>query len=274
MAKYVDGYQPPEPTSAWIIGNGFDLNIGVKSAYKDFLASTEFESIANNNSLCTHLSQVNAESNWIDIESEIAKYASSPRQVVDKAEFTALKDALTNYIAALEYDPHKHCAAAELIQNKLNKNCIVYNFNYTNCFAKLAENRHPLALGQRLIHPHGSAKGGDIVFGIGDSHSINPGQGFLYKASHKGLKTKHLINHLRNCKEIVIFGHSLGEMDHMYFQLLFDNLYENTENIRTLHFYPYKETGHELLHEQLMSISRRRLSAIKSIHNFEFHELT
>jgi len=54
-----------------IIGNGFDLNLGRKTSYKDFIQSDQFkELIQSKNSLCIDLNNQLQERNWVDIEME------------------------------------------------------------------------------------------------------------------------------------------------------------------------------------------------------------
>ncbi|ALU75278.1 hypothetical protein F7642_10905 [Tenacibaculum finnmarkense genomovar ulcerans] len=55
-----------------IIGNGFDLSIGLKTSYSDFIKSIEFqELLKNENLLAKHLNGIHTLQNWIDIENEL-----------------------------------------------------------------------------------------------------------------------------------------------------------------------------------------------------------
>ena len=64
-----------------IIGNGFDLNLGLKTSYADFIGSSFFQELANgNNHLAFFLSEMfkfNSKQNqlWIDIEHELKTYS-------------------------------------------------------------------------------------------------------------------------------------------------------------------------------------------------------
>lgn len=61
----------------FIIGNGFDLNLGLDTSYKDFIESSFFTRNLGENglSLFNHLNEV-SKSNWIDIEKELAIYSN------------------------------------------------------------------------------------------------------------------------------------------------------------------------------------------------------
>lgn len=55
-----------------IIGNGFDLNLGLKSGYQDYIKSAYFESlISKRNYLAMYLKKQNNLQRWIDIENEL-----------------------------------------------------------------------------------------------------------------------------------------------------------------------------------------------------------
>ena len=64
--------------SALIIGNGFDLSLGLSTSYMDFVNSDEFQILLNmQNQLAIYL-KVNAElQNWIDIENELKLYSKN-----------------------------------------------------------------------------------------------------------------------------------------------------------------------------------------------------
>lgn len=69
--------------SALIIGNGFDLSLGLSTSYMDFVNSDEFQILLNmQNQLAIYL-KVNAElQNWIDIENELKLYESYLQPIV------------------------------------------------------------------------------------------------------------------------------------------------------------------------------------------------
>ena len=90
-----------------IIGNGFDLNLGLKTGYCDFIKSDYFKKeVNNNNQLCKYLLNQQELYNWIDIENELKKYStktdSQPKQV--KQDFKNLSASLIDYLSSLPYD--------------------------------------------------------------------------------------------------------------------------------------------------------------------------
>ena len=100
---------------AFIIGNGFDIDMGLPSRYSDFADSPEFHDLAHRmynmyyeeereNSLVLQIQQASYDSNWFDIEEEIHKFVKShpnnSQQEIEeiKWEFDLIKEGLANYL--------------------------------------------------------------------------------------------------------------------------------------------------------------------------------
>ena len=59
-----------------IIGNGFDLSLGLKTSYKDFIESDSFTLLLKKeNSLTIYLNGKQEINNWVDIEKELTEYS-------------------------------------------------------------------------------------------------------------------------------------------------------------------------------------------------------
>ena len=86
-----------------VIGNGFDLSLGLKTSYKDFIQSNYFSLLVkNNNSLALYLNEKQEINNWVDIEKELTEYS---KQIQDdkskvKNDFKELKNALIERLVA------------------------------------------------------------------------------------------------------------------------------------------------------------------------------
>lgn len=60
--------------TVFVVGNGFDLNLGLKTSYKDFMKSHWFSDIKNN-FLVDYLRERQSLNLWIDIENELSEYS-------------------------------------------------------------------------------------------------------------------------------------------------------------------------------------------------------
>lgn len=80
-----------------IIGNGFDLSLGLPTSYSHFIKSEYFIHLLSSNKLCRYLADTYERCNWVDIEASLKEYAEkteSPKMFF--SDYTALKKSLIN----------------------------------------------------------------------------------------------------------------------------------------------------------------------------------
>jgi hypothetical protein len=86
-----------------IIGNGFDLGLGLKTGYNDFLGSEEFkELIQGGNILSIELSRQKNLHGWVDVESYLGVMGKNGGWSNCEAEYDALRECLQKYMALPE----------------------------------------------------------------------------------------------------------------------------------------------------------------------------
>ena len=204
--------------SALIIGNGFDLSLGLSTSYMDFVNSDEFQILLNmQNQLAIYL-KVNAElQNWIDIENELKLYSKNEDNAKFKTEYEALCKQLVVYINNIDYSSiNKNSKAYEVLTNlSSTKNNIILDFNYT-ASTRLILKQCGLSdedIDNRLIKVHGEASNNDIIFGVEDNAGIKKEHVFLRKAYNIKYKALNFSELYDRIKSVAIFGHSLGETD-------------------------------------------------------------
>ena len=174
---------------AIIIGNGFDLDLGLPSQYSQFIESDEWKMIEStinlstnkdyrSHSLLYHLHEANINKDWFDIENEIKQFIHDhPKCTQDevdsiKFEFDILKKALKEYLIRvsseckmdLEEYPYK------FIEKLVNchKKIVVYNFNYTNPVAFLPTQVFCPPFLHNQISIHGNLEKNDIILGCNE----------------------------------------------------------------------------------------------------------
>lgn len=261
-----------------IIGNGFDLNLGLKTRYNDFLQSEDFEQIHRHNSFFSHLMLQKKLRNWIDIEIELKSYANSFVDVNFENDYQRLCQALINYIDKVDYNQiNKASHAYKLVEELLNTNFLIFDFNYTNSISHIGEELgfNLKDLESRIIKIHGSAKEGKIIFGVEDNAKIQPHHIFLKKSYPQHFKATSLNNHLTSANQIYIFGHSLGETDHTYFKQFFATASEEgiIKQNRTIKLFFYDQTAYRDLHIQLDSLTNNGLMGLKQENSFQSIEV-
>ena len=214
----------------FIIGNGFDLDLGWKVRYSDFALSEFWPKYAPVNSIVSYLERQCCINQWFDLEAELGKYASgnlssnNQQQWISdtKSYFWELVHKFGLFLRdAIKQDIKTDCIAARVFAEILNNGNFssIYSFNYTDLY-EIASNLQ-LRKGFKYEHVHGSLKDNNIIIGAPEDADLKDGFEFLYKTFNEHYHSSRLIYDLREAKEIVFFGHSLGPTDYHYFRSLF-----------------------------------------------------
>lgn len=268
-----------------IIGNGFDLNLGLPTSYGNFVESEQFnDMVARGNKLAIHLRSKYELQNWIDIENELKSYSMENDDSSFKFNYELLTYALINYLEKLDYTLIKHSSAAYRIIESISKafdRYTILDYNYTESIATILRNQFVdlESIKQNLIKVHGEASKGDIIFGVEDDARIKPEHVFLRKAYPRHYKALNFKSIFEKAKRIIFFGHSLGETDHTYFQSLFTNccqdgsIYHDKCFNKTFEFIYYKEDGYHKLMQQLDELTYHKLTAFKQFNTVRFFDV-
>lgn len=273
------------PLSVLIIGNGFDLDLGMHTSYRSFADSIywPFNSLTHSCELGSYLNIQKNKENWFDLEMELAKYAqSTPLKPLldeetlrqDQKGFNVLVFRLKEYLRSelQKYQKNAHdCKAKEILTEfSRKKNYFIHSFNYTDIKSisdvlKIHLNSH------RIEYIHGSLKNSDIILGAGDNNLLPDKFDWLYKTSNNNYSANNLADSLANADEICIFGHSLGENDFDYFKPFFQRIsqhmdltYHNPETDKRLKLtiYTKDEESEIALKRQLRKLTDNHLQGI------------
>ena len=116
-----------------IIGNGFDLNLGFKTAYTDFVRSEFFQNLVKSgNQLSSHLFARHNLKNWIDIEEELIQYSKISLQPVTlesiEKEYIDLCKSLISYLKSIQIlNIDKTSHSYKLFEGLKNENFLILN---------------------------------------------------------------------------------------------------------------------------------------------------
>lgn len=79
---------------------------------------------------------------------------------------------------------------------------------------------------------------------------------------------------MKLCKNLIIFGHSLGETDHMYFESFFKETSLRAKNEkRNIFIFYYGEVSYEGIAAQLDILTNKNISGFRINNNVEFIDL-
>lgn len=247
---------------AIIIGNGFDLDMGLPSKYSDFIESPEWKAVVKrvesflfienyrNHSLIAQLQSASIDSKWFDIEEEIHQFvaahtentAQEIREI--KWEFGLIREGLAKYLKRISQNQleEERRLSFELLyqlQNCPLRISEIY-FNYTNPAEFMPK---PMYYEHcTFTYVHGSLQKNDIVLGcdLQDGEEVNRQLSFMYKYNQLN-RANHVARSILEAKEIIFFGHSLNEMDFGYFREFFKVASASPNPIRHLTIITYDE---------------------------------
>lgn len=269
-----------------IVGNGFDLSMGFKTSYGDFMKSSYFPHEETSN-LCSYLhKQYEENMGWIDIENELSEYsrmlttkklnAKKYNTILDidslREEYDELKSSLKCYLqeeTKRAFGPSPDNPAKRVI-DQLPAESKIISFNYTSIIERMTRDRFCASKGN-LLHIHGSlAPYDDIVFGVEDSAKLSKEHVFLYKAHSPHLKVQEFSDWLNSAERIIFYGYSLGDTDRQYFEKFFRKLCSDDRTYTELVFYYYDQSSYDNLIWQLQMLTNHKLTQLQILNKIEF----
>ena len=243
-----------------ILGNGFDLSLGYKSSYSDYINSSVFSALFDRYfvnekemQLYSYLRQREGElKNWIDVENELANVASKNLSYLSNDAFEKLKINLKSYIMEIDNSTflNQESAAFKLIQDSYRPGLTrIITFNYTDSVYKAIKMAFPNLEREKIekdiIYCHLNAKqSNSIVFGVQDGVYLN-GHAYLRKSLNSFYKHRNLLSReLIECRSVDFFGHSLGVTDDDYFKEFFSAVLADPNPIGFVFtFHHFKKSG-------------------------------
>ncbi len=221
-----------------ILGNGFDLDLGLKTRYSDFVKSPQWKQLMDKNPhskgndfLLGYLDNKYELERWIDIERSLLEYATNRTAINrmtsasrDSADFPKLRQALRAYLKEQQeqFAPTTNSVARALLPflAEITTQSRIYTFNYTQL--NVLAGKCGVNMPKDAIHIHGSlADDEDIILGIETENRIDDRYAFLFKTQSRQYKHTDILKDLKERDEYIFYGHSLNGMDFAYFNSVF-----------------------------------------------------
>ena len=269
-----------------ILGNGFDLDIGLHTSYKAFATSDYWpfknaQKIQDLNTLAYELDQATHLNTWFDVEETLYHYAKKELgqirlsggiiEAQDKQDFKKLHDSLINYLNYEEesFEPNTDSLASKLLMtfNKKENNKI-YTFNYTNLSHILDKFHYWPTIDCDYIH--GSIESEHIIIGVGDKRELKDDYFYMHKAASHYFKSHDIILDMIQSDEVIIFGHSLGFNDYPYFMPYFHEMtkYRPKER-RKITIFTRDEESELIVKKHLFDLTSRDLTMLYAMNDFK-----
>lgn len=262
----------------FVIGNGFDLSLGLPTSYFDFIGSTNFLKHLDGSELFCYIHEKAHLQRWIDVESELAVFSKKTNESSKfLEEYRSLCNSLSEYIGSIDLAAiNRNSPAYNLLREFYSPSgSYIANFNYTGAVQYILKELGHVDENIRnsVHHVHGECQDGNIIFGVDDRARINPDHVFLYKSTLNHTGGRSFKQALKSARRIFFFGHSLGESDHMYFNDLFYDLRLRDVSAE-LHFFCYGESGRLELHKQLHKLTSSEVAELKAKNAFHVHDVS
>jgi hypothetical protein len=273
-----------EYSTVLVIGNGFDINLGLETSYKSFLERCDkFNGQANVGDmyLFKHLKKQFQIDNWIDLELELKKYDFSEKN--PKESFSYLEECITDYLRKSQINANyleskRDSQAFKLLEQVVKLgNFIILNFNYTNTaiqilkFLGLKESE----ILKKHLSVHGTIFENNIVVGVDEDFDRYKELPFLIKTNNVRYRHNDVSEIMNNSKNIIFFGHSLGKTDHSHFDKFFMDsvipLNSNFKQKRSINIFYYGEEDWYNKTVQLANLTNRKFTNIRN--NFKFEKI-
>lgn len=221
-----------------IIGNGFDIDLGLRTRYSDFASSELWGKLMGNTysmdvDLLAALKKAKETNEWFDIENTIDDYARSVTQYgiytdkvrKDKEDFFRLSSALATYLKEEQQkrSMKKESYALQVLRMVAGVSGFdYYTFNYTS-LKKIADSCGIKIKTERITHVHGSLENDSIILGVlaDPSNQIHEKYSFLYKDNSRFYTSNNMYEDFEKADDIIFFGHSINGMDFPYFKDFF-----------------------------------------------------
>lgn len=264
-----------------IIGNGFDLDLGWNTRFSDFIKSKHWPQNMHQGSLLSYLQRRYLIHNWFDIEAEIGVFASDPSRrgqtsqtiKLNEDYFNKLVEGFKRYlIEETQKDINTNSIAAKVFHNILqNMNfSSIYSFNYTDLHD--IASRLNIHTKFSYEHVHGSIKEDNIIIGAPEDKELNKGYEFLYKTFNSNYQSNNLIYDLREAREVVFFGHSLGPTDYHYFRSFFKRqCIEDMQrtDAKKITIFTYDNISRMSIMSQLRAMNDQKTNLLVNLNDFK-----
>lgn len=244
-----------------VIGNGFDLDLKLKTRYSDFVRSEEWRNLLNKQpsstySLIKYLDSKSKIENWFDIEQALLDYVTVesrggwPHNAdIDRNDHRLVCETLSVYLENHlnsrshiidDTDAIKLLRTFDDIDGDQKK---IYTFNYTSLdlLSRVAVISHLAPVN----HIHGSTRNKSIILGFEFEGGMSTFQqySFLFKSHSPYYHFTNIEQDMVEAEEVIIFGHSLNPIDATYFKHYLSQLSNNNDASKRLTIITYDESS-------------------------------
>lgn len=238
-----------------ILGNGFDLDLGWKTSFKDFYEAKR-QKFDQYNRLSYIAAMINGEY-WYNLEGYLRKCLVDVKedkvselnlfwQMCSNFFWEYLKENINSFVT------NRNSCAFSFLESISNS--VIFTFNYTNPFEREG------FIEPEIHYVHGELNraypGTQLQLGVDkrvmdDNNLTKDGKLEVMVKSRNSSVTDNLLQGLKEAETIVFYGHSLSITDSDYFGLFFQYLIEGNFVPKNIYFVIYDRKGLQQLKENM-----------------------
>ena len=267
-----------------IIGNGFDLDLGLSTRYSDFYKSSYWPFSHRNTPLAKFLENKFEINDWLDVEEALAEYSkktfiiNTDASKYDEADFDTLKNSFNKYILReQESFEYKESIASRLLAAVLDNGYFedIFSFNFTD-LNFIAKDKLGIKKKFDYSHVHGKAVDGTAILGVGDYADVREEDDFMYKSFAKSYSPPLMIPTLLDANRVIIFGMSLGKVDYQYFDDFFKRVIvgyadDSIGDCKDIIIFTYNEISRRKILRNLQNMTGNKLGRLYTRSNFRIY---
>lgn len=215
-----------------ILGNGFDLGLGLKTGYADFIQYLNNQVLSDNrrdkNPLIERIVKDGSlGGKWVDLEMLLLSYANSRFEFLNFNNLNEVRDELAKFL--LEEQRRLVIRKSNPV-HFLNKTTTtvnsVINLNYTNSIDALIGSSFVIRKGHFIseVKIHGSLNNNNLILGFDQSAKIHSDYSQFKKSFFENYNPIDFIRLLSSIENVYLYGVSMGESDDFFFNNLFQRI--------------------------------------------------
>lgn len=259
-----------------ILGNGFDLDLGLKTKFSDFAKSDYWQKPDKKDwlkfflfPLSIFLNKRKDNEYWFDLEGALRKYAlrygTKYNAESSLKYYERIGKSICEYIKQEQKNAkiRKESMAYDFIKAVQNcKSFHIYSFNYTD-FDSIPNMIKLIDYDNVFTHIHGSVRTNDIILGIDEAANVKED---MYKEMYKSWSDNlNLIDAqaLEKPSDIIFYGFSFSDIDYPYFKTFFEKVANGElKNKRITIFTKDKDSSSQIMNK--LDKENAKISAIKN----------
>lgn len=281
-----------------ILGNGFDVALGIPTRYSQFYANSQElrEMAAHGNHLCQHVLDHIRNELWSDLESGLYHYSLGLTQRYGEGnqteatrferEFNELRTALFNYLnevsgTFVDVSTEAAVLGLNIEWHALEPQYLTFNYSINTANTASMNDRYILnaddSLNElRFIYQHGSIYNmqenanrnpNEIVVGIDRyTQEVEPAHSFLYKDQQQLHNLESTFNFIREKRLYVVYGCSVGDSDATYFREVFNHEQQG----KTFLIYGYGPNAIETIKANIERICGIKIKELEEKNHVDF----